>query len=193
MPLTDGDLPAFGESLAEKGTRLVEKPLKEDVRVLEFLYRKITSRPVRVALFSVFAFAAATIVYFVVSGMSGKKRNAPFPPLAPGTDKTRAEISFSKSGSPFWLELPENGPNVFLKSGTTTLGASAANDIRLDRETVSGTHASFFANARECLVTDLQSSNGTYVNGVRIRKPSPLVDGDELLFGAVRIRLRRKP
>lgn len=56
-------------------------------------------------------------------------------------------------------------------------------DPRLDRD-VSARHATISWDGKRLHVTDLQSRNGTYVNGRKIDRPTLLSDGDQIAFGA---------
>ncbi len=73
----------------------------------------------------------------------------------------------------------------------TTLGRDVNNAIVLDDPFVSGSHAVLTFRGRTWYVEDLGSTNGTYVNGVRVEGPVPVGYGDELQLGAVRLRLER--
>jgi pSer/pThr/pTyr-binding forkhead associated (FHA) protein len=42
----------------------------------------------------------------------------------------------------------------------------------------------------QVLVHDLESFNGTFVNGSRIRAPTAIADGDELRLGPLSFRIR---
>src|SRR5215467_8886012 len=50
------------------------------------------------------------------------------------------------------------------------LGREAGNSVRLDDETVSRSHSEFYTRDQHAVVRDLGSTNGTYVNGARLRK-----------------------
>ncbi|HEX3369764.1 MAG TPA: FhaA domain-containing protein [Candidatus Cybelea sp.] len=81
--------------------------------------------------------------------------------------------------------LPVDG--VYSITGTTRVGRGDENEIVLLDPGVSRAHAVFEFDAGEPLVRDLDSTNGTYVNGRRVRVES-LQDGDELRFGNTRMR-----
>ena len=70
---------------------------------------------------------------------------------------------------------------------TMTIGRDSDNDIVLESITVSRFHAVLVREAAEVLLVDLESSNGTLVNGVLIRPDEPLqlANEDELQFGQV--------
>ena len=55
---------------------------------------------------------------------------------------------------------------------------------------VSRRHAEIQVSSGDILISDLGSTNGTFVNGERIDQPRTLRDGDEVRIGAVVWRLR---
>lgn len=71
--------------------------------------------------------------------------------------------------------------DVELTSTRTTIGRTAGNDIVLNDAVVSGEHAALQLEHGAAL-TDLGSTNGTYVNGRRIDKHL-LQHGDEITIG----------
>jgi hypothetical protein len=70
---------------------------------------------------------------------------------------------------------------------TATIGRDNVNDIVLESMTVSRCHALLLREADELLLLDLESANGTLVNGVAARPDTPvrLADGDSIRFGQV--------
>src|SRR5208282_5932909 len=62
-----------------------------------------------------------------------------------------------------------------------------SNDVVLDDTTVSRRHATITRKPGGFELADLGSTNGTYVNGGRVRKPIALKGGDEIKFGSVRM------
>lgn len=74
-----------------------------------------------------------------------------------------------------------------LAPGQHTLGRSTDADIRLDDEGVSRLHATMRRRSDGTVeVSDLESTNGTYVNGAQIRHFT-LSDGDRIQIGSVTI------
>jgi pSer/pThr/pTyr-binding forkhead associated (FHA) protein len=63
-----------------------------------------------------------------------------------------------------------------------TIGRKPDNDICIDNLAVSGHHARIFRAGDWFLIEDLDSLNGTFVNGKMIQE-SPLKNGDEVLIG----------
>ncbi|MFX4228072.1 MAG: FHA domain-containing protein [Porticoccaceae bacterium] len=71
---------------------------------------------------------------------------------------------------------------IDLDQEITTIGRKAINDIHLDNLAVSGTHAKILLLGGDCFLEDLESTNGTYVNGDRVTK-HVLKDGDKIAIG----------
>jgi pSer/pThr/pTyr-binding forkhead associated (FHA) protein/subtilisin family serine protease len=79
---------------------------------------------------------------------------------------------------------------VPLMPGVTTLGRSSDVGLRLHSLQVSRYHAQIECSADGCRVTDLQSANGTFVNGRRV-EAATLVPGDRLRLGDVQLTYLR--
>jgi pSer/pThr/pTyr-binding forkhead associated (FHA) protein len=67
-----------------------------------------------------------------------------------------------------------------LKKGVTSIGRRPDNDIMIDSPDISNRHARLNFG-QNCYLTDLRSSNGTYINGEKILH-SELSDGDKINF-----------
>lgn len=76
---------------------------------------------------------------------------------------------------------------VQLTRERTTLGRRPYNDLVIDNLAVSGEHAVFLLDGEEVMVEDLNSTNGTYINGKAVKKQK-LENGDLLEIGKYRIR-----
>lgn len=68
----------------------------------------------------------------------------------------------------------------------TTLGRSRTNNIKLATEDASRKHCQIVKTPIGYKISDLKSSNGTYVNGVKISEKE-LVDGDKIQIGQIKI------
>jgi pSer/pThr/pTyr-binding forkhead associated (FHA) protein len=69
----------------------------------------------------------------------------------------------------------------------TTLGRRPYNDIVIDNLAVSGEHAVLLAVGSDVFIEDLNSTNGTYINGKAIKKQL-LVHNDTVEIGKYRIK-----
>jgi pSer/pThr/pTyr-binding forkhead associated (FHA) protein len=75
-------------------------------------------------------------------------------------------------------------------TGTTTIGRDPDNDIVLAEITVSRCHAVLLMELEEVILMDLDSTNGTFVNGM-LAPPDEsvrLLDGDVIKLGGVVVR-----
>jgi len=71
-----------------------------------------------------------------------------------------------------------------LSEQRVTLGRVADNDLQIEDESISSHHAEFVEQEGEFFLRDLHSTNGTLVNGEKI-KEQILKDGDMIRFGKV--------
>ncbi len=80
---------------------------------------------------------------------------------------------------------------IELSKARTTLGRRPYNDIVIDNLAVSGEHAVLLLlHEGQVTIEDLNSTNGTYVNG-RAARSEPLVDGDLIEIGRYKIRFEQ--
>lgn len=80
------------------------------------------------------------------------------------------------------------GETISLAEGSTTVGRAPDNAIVVDAADVSRRHARFELSRGRLRVYDLNSTNGTRVNGDPVRV-SDIEDGDEILIGGQRMVL----
>jgi len=73
---------------------------------------------------------------------------------------------------------------IQLRPGTNLLGRSAANDFRIEDPSVSGTHCQIEVSDSEVVITDLGSTNGTFVNRMQVQQAA-LANGHTLQLGSV--------
>lgn len=76
---------------------------------------------------------------------------------------------------------------VQLTKDRTTLGRRPYNDIVIDNLAVSGEHAVLQMSGSAVTIEDLNSTNGTYVNGKAVKK-QPLANNDTVEIGKYKIR-----
>jgi hypothetical protein len=120
---------------------------------------------------------------------------APAPAPAQQTSVFRAEVRQERlSASLQAVDGPDRGRTYIVPPGETTVGRSPDNDIVLDSPDVSRRHARLECTPNGVRVLDLNSTNGTRVNGEPVRI-SDLDQGDEIAFGGVRttIAFHRDP
>ncbi|MCB9378160.1 MAG: FHA domain-containing protein [Holophagales bacterium] len=81
------------------------------------------------------------------------------------------------------------GATEFPLEPLTFIGRTPENQIRLNKPAVSRRHAQIAQSETGYVLRDLNSENGSYVNGERV-KERPLADGDRVQIGTVRFVFR---
>ncbi|MCK5596680.1 MAG: SpoIIE family protein phosphatase, partial [Candidatus Eisenbacteria sp.] len=76
----------------------------------------------------------------------------------------------------------------FLREGEQIVGRAATCHIRLPDSSVSRTHAKVVLEDGKVTLTDLESSNGTFVNGAPMAEPRELELGDVVAFADVELK-----
>ena len=71
------------------------------------------------------------------------------------------------------------------------IGRAEACHVRLPDTYVSQFHAKVFARDGGWFVEDLGSTNGTYVNGIKVSEPRRLSQGDVIRIGETDLRFER--
>ena len=94
-----------------------------------------------------------------------------------------------------WLintEEQAESPFTFriLPGAIKTIGRAPASDFRIDAALVSRLHCRLTAGAAELEVVDLESTNGTFVNGARVER-AVLKSGDRLSVGKIEFVVSR--
>ena len=83
----------------------------------------------------------------------------------------------------------EEGEEFAVDSGPLTIGRSGQNDVALEGdEFASARHLRIEPRRDGVWLLDLDSTNGTFVNGIRIDAPRRLVPGDVVRVGETELR-----
>jgi predicted component of type VI protein secretion system len=82
------------------------------------------------------------------------------------------------------LLLESGGERREIKvAGSLTVGRSQTAGVYLDDKTLSREHTKFYVENGKLFVRDLESKNGTYLNGALIKNTQPLKHGDRVKVG----------
>jgi DNA-binding winged helix-turn-helix (wHTH) protein len=94
--------------------------------------------------------------------------------------------------APATIEVLWMKQSLPLTDGEHIAGRDAECSLIIDGTTVSRHHARITVASGAATIEDLDSTNGTHVNGTRISAPTRLVPGDEFALGSevLRVRLR---
>ncbi|GAB4578798.1 MAG: hypothetical protein Fur0022_15350 [Anaerolineales bacterium] len=85
----------------------------------------------------------------------------------------------------FTVQGPYTGKTTSLKN-LTRFGRETDNDICIPDEQVSRAHAQIEQTSEGYLLTDLKSTNGTFINDRKITQPTLLRIGDAISIGPAR-------
>ena len=93
-----------------------------------------------------------------------------------------------------WVSSGGEAPrSVALSGERTVVGRSPEADLRLEDEAVSWNHLEIERRGEVLMATDLDSRNGTVLNGEPLDRPRRLRNGDTLIVGAHRLELATGP
>src|SRR5580704_4737088 len=81
------------------------------------------------------------------------------------------------------------GQSYELKVEKTTVGRVEDNTFQIAQPSVSSHHCEVLLRGNEVVVKDLNSTNGTFINGQQVSGESVLKAGEVLRLGQVEIRL----
>lgn len=84
-----------------------------------------------------------------------------------------------------WLRL--EAQRYPLRQGETTIGRSPYCSVQLMSLQASREHAAISVTGERATLSDLNSRNGTYLNGRRVAEPVPLNVGDTIKIGGLEL------
>lgn len=91
------------------------------------------------------------------------------------------------------IHLPDSRPKVISLNGggKVTFGRTGPATVILGDPYVSDRHAHVFHDGRDWMVEDLGSTNGTFLNRVKVTSPTPIAAGDQLGIGKTIVEVRK--
>ncbi|HVX33984.1 MAG TPA: FHA domain-containing protein [Solirubrobacterales bacterium] len=136
-----------------------------------------------------FGFLAVLFLFLLViarSAFRDLRRTAAPAPDATGFHAAVAPAEVQR-GNDAWL-IAERGGGLtrderFDLIGGLTIGRSKDSDVQIDDRYASGIHARLFSREGRHFVEDMNSTNGTLLNGTALDGEAELVDGDTIQIG----------
>ena len=125
-----------------------------------------------------------------VNGRRPRRRGAPAPVAAPAPAPPRGRKT---RGSPTELVAVEPADQVgrrYPLGDEITVGRAAGCQVTVDDTYVSQLHARVFTRDGQLFVEDLGSTNGTYLNRVKVAGPMVMQKGDRLQVGNTVLEVR---
>jgi pSer/pThr/pTyr-binding forkhead associated (FHA) protein len=91
------------------------------------------------------------------------------------------------------VHRPDSRPQVIRLNGDSevTFGRAAESTVAVADPYVSERHAHVFHDGQDWLVEDLGSTNGTFLNQVKVTSPTPIEAGDQLGIGKTVVEVRK--
>ena len=87
-------------------------------------------------------------------------------------------------------EGPDKGKGFQVRGPLTNIGRGAHNDLVIRSESVSDSHAKLQKRESGWFIVDIDSTNGTYVGGRRVKGEQMLEGAPDLRFGDVKVAFR---
>jgi len=151
--------------------------------------------PISVAL--KFGFLAVLFLFILViarSALKDLKRTT-----APAPDATGFHAAPAYAEAPHAVDaylVVERGGGLesearFDLIGGLSIGRSGDADVQIEDRYASGIHVRVFPRGNRFLVEDMNSTNGTLLNGASLRDEAELVDGDTIQIGDTVFRFER--
>jgi FHA domain len=150
--------------------------------------------PVSVAL--KFGFLAVLYLFVLViarSALKDLRRTTAPAPDATGFHAVPAHSAEPSRGPDGWLVVERGGGleqgQRFDLIGGLSVGRSKESDVQIDDRYASSLHARVFSREGRFYVEDMNSTNGTLLNGATLQGEAELIDGDTVQIGDTVFRL----
>lgn len=150
--------------------------------------------PVSVAL--KFGFLAVLYLFVLViarSALKDLRRTTSPAPDATGFHAVPAYSEAPRRGPDGWLVVERGGGldqgHRFDLIGGLSIGRSKEADVQIDDRYASSLHARVFSRDGRFYVEDMNSTNGTLLNGATLQGEAELIDGDAVQIGDTVFRL----
>lgn len=136
-----------------------------------------------IALLYLFIARAVRVIYLDLVG----------PRVARTKQQRRTQPQGRRRGTPRSIAVhePEKPTRTFTLTDEITFGRGDGCDVSLDDTYCSTRHARLFQRDGSWFVEDLGSTNGTYLNRVKVTAPSPIAVGDEVRVGKTIVEIRK--
>ena len=148
--------------------------------------------PISVAL--KFGFLAVLYLFLLViarGAMKDLRRT-----VAPAPDATgfhAAPVYAESRAADAWLVVERGGglerDRRFDLIGGLSIGRAKEADVQIEDRYASGLHARVFSREGRFFVEDMNSTNGTLLNGAVLKGEADLIDGDTIQIGDTEFRL----
>ncbi len=151
--------------------------------------------PVSVALkFGFLAVLFLFVLFIARSSLKDLRRTVAPAPDATGFHSAPAFGEERARGTEAWLVCERGGGldvgERFDLIGGLSIGRSKESDVQIEDRYASSVHARFFSREGRYLVEDMDSTNGTLLNGATLKGEAELIDGDVVRIGDTEFRFQ---
>jgi hypothetical protein len=150
------------------------------------------SEPIAVGLkFAFLAVLYLFLLWVARSAIRELRRTTAPAPEATGFHQTVGPGGRAPSTDAFLVVVTGGGLTPgerFDMFGGATIGRSAQADIRIEDRFASGVHARIYSRGPTYYVEDMNSTNGTFLNGAQLAGEAALSDLDEIRIGDTEMR-----
>lgn len=129
-------------------------------------------------------FPAAAVAVSTVPAPAAAPAPAPVPRSQPHADASTPRRLVITSG-------PKEGMEIELPSEQLTIGRSGESGLVIRDDYTSTHHARLMLWNDEWVIQDLDSTNGTFLDGNRVTLPTPVPAGSTVTIGTTSFELRR--
>lgn len=133
-----------------------------------------------IALLYLFIARGVRVIYLDLVGQRSRS-SQPRQRTRPGRGTPRAVLVTESNAPPRTVPLNEG----------ITIGRGDDCEVKLEDTYISTHHARLFSKDGQWFVEDLGSTNGTYLNRVKVTAPMPVAVGDDVRVGKTSIEVRR--
>ncbi|MGL5513511.1 MAG: FHA domain-containing protein [Sporomusa sp.] len=138
-----------------------------------------------VLLLYLFLYRVVKVVYQDLSQLSGQPQQL-----------SARQLQVHKGSQPAQLVMISDeksllSQTVFPLSESLVIGRSQHNDLVINDAFISHEHACISKSKQDYFIADLNSTNGTLLNGKQIDEETALADGDVIQIGAVTLKFER--
>jgi len=150
------------------------------------------TEPIAVGLkFGFLAVLYLFLLWIARSAMKELKRTATPAPEATGFHEAAGPGGRAPSTDAFLVVVKGGGLDPgerFDLFGGLAIGRNAEADVQIDDRFASGIHCRLYSRAAHYYVEDMDSTNGTFLNGAQLHGESALSDLDEIRIGDTEFR-----
>ena len=126
----------------------------------------------------------------VEGGRRPRRRGSPAPAVVPAAAPARGRKSRGSPTELVAVEPADQAGRRYPLGDEITVGRAAGCQVTVDDTYVSQLHARVFTREGQLFVEDLGSTNGTYLNRVKVAGPMVMQKGDRLQVGNTVLEVR---